>query len=225
MRIAIHQPNYIPYLGFFEKFVKSDVFVILDHVQYTKNGFQNRNKIYTHNGPIWLTVPVQYKFGVETSNIKIDNTKKWQKQHLSSISQNYSKSPHFDEIMPDLTRIFSDEWVYLKDLNESLLMYAFSILDSSKKIIHSSDLGLKCSGSDLILEICQQGHATEYYSGTSGRSYLNLDHFIDAKIDVVFQDFKAPVYKQMHGNFIPNLAFIDFLFNEGIHNFKHNIFS
>lgn len=220
MVVAIHQPNYLPYLGFFEKFVKSDIFVVLDHVQFTKNGFQNRNLINTWNGVTWLTVPVKNKIGTKTDEIIIDNSKKWEKQHFSTISQSYSRAKHYSDGIELIYSIYSKKWERLIDLNMELLSIAFQLLDPQKKTIFSSQLALNSSGSDLILDICLKTGATEYLSGKSGKNYLNLQDFINNDVFVKFQQFEHPVYEQCHGNFISNLAFIDHILNCGIESFQ-----
>ena len=94
--IGIHQPEYLPWMGFLNKLSNSDVFVILDNVQYRRNYFQNRNRIRTATGWSWLTVPVK-KAPLETPimDIEIDNSRPWGENHMKGLSQNYSKAPHF----------------------------------------------------------------------------------------------------------------------------------
>lgn len=219
MIVGIHQPNYLPYLGFFEKFFRSDVYVILDHVQYTKNGFQNRNQINTKNGPVWLTIPVKHKLGMKTNEILVDNGQKWKKQHFTSILQNYAKAKYFADCIVLLENIYSGDWEKLVDINSAILKVAFSLLDPGKKIIHSSEMSLNSNGSGLILEICKKTNASSYLSGKSGRSYLYLQEFEENNIEVVFQEYNHPVYDQVHGSFRANLAFIDYIFNCGTESF------
>ena len=225
MIISIHQPNFLPYLGFFAKYLYCDVFVILDHVQYTKNGFQNRNKIYTAQGSKWITTPVKYNFGILTNEIQIDNNQKWKKQHISLIYQNYSKTKYFDELFPFLERIYAQSWDKLLDLNLELLKYAFNVLIPQKEIIYSSSLNIHSHGSKLILDICKTLEASIYFSGKSGASYLDLDSFKEENIRVIFQEYEHPKYSQLHGRFIPNLAFVDFIFNKGTEAFKKTCLS
>ena len=99
MIVSVHQPQYIPWIGYFHKIAKSDEFVILDNVQYKKREFQNRNKILTKTGPIWLTVPVitKERFLQKISEVEIDNTVRWQEKHWESIKFNYSHSKYFKD--------------------------------------------------------------------------------------------------------------------------------
>ena len=122
-RVCIRQPGYLPYIGFFKKIESSDIFVFLDDVQYEKNSFDNRNKIRTLEGHMWLTVPVYYKFGQFLNEIKIVNNEEWSRKHRKTIKLNYQKATFFTEYWNDIESILSQKWEFLLDLNIKLIEY------------------------------------------------------------------------------------------------------
>ena len=213
--ISIHQPVYLPWLGFFKKVESCDVFVFLDDVQYEKNGYQNRNKIRTKEGEMWLTVPVKAKSHTLLKDVKIEKLSKWKIKHLKSIEINYSKTNYFEKYWNDFEKIFQLEYDNLIEINTKIIKFIMKNLDINTKIIFSSDLNISESGSERILKICKELKADTYLSGVGGKDYLKLNEFEDQSINVQFQNFHHPVYTQAYEKFIPNMASIDLLFNEG----------
>ena len=147
MIIAGHQPEYLPYIGLICKAIKADVFVLVDHVQYGKKQFQNRNRIRTSDGKdgwIWLTVPVitRNKLLQKICDVKIDNKLNWAKKHLKSIQYAYNGSPFFKEYIPFFQEIYSKKWDKLEDLDQAILRAIFKMLDVDVKIIKSSDYNI-----------------------------------------------------------------------------------
>jgi hypothetical protein len=218
MILSINQPAYLPWLGYFDRIVRSDVHIVLDHVQFEKNSMTNRNKVKTSQGWKWLTVPVSSKgkFGeLGISNLKIPQNTKWEKKHWNTIRDSYSKTPFFKEHSKFFETIYSKEWDKLGPLMVKTTSYLLDALSISTKIIRSSELDPKESKSELILELCKKAGATTYLSGPFGRDYLDLIQFQEHGIDLQFQDYQHPTYKQMHGEFLPYMSTIDLLFNEG----------
>lgn len=213
--ISIHQPVYLPWLGFFKKIISSEVFVILDDVQYEKNGWQNRNKIRTDKGEIWLTVPVKSKFGTLLKNVTIDNSSNWAKKHSKSITLNYSKAKFFSKYWNGLEKIYQIEFDNLIDLNLKIIKYLMEKFNIKTKTMLSSELEICDQGSDRILKICKALGADSYLSGVAGKDYLKIDEFRRNNIQVMFQNFQHPFYNQIFDPFYPNMASIDLLFNEG----------
>ncbi|MBT3409032.1 WbqC family protein [Candidatus Woesearchaeota archaeon] len=213
--ISIRQPGYLPHAGFFKKIQSTDIFVILDDVQYERGDWDNRNKIKMYNGTQWLTVPIHNKFGSMLNEVKIDNTHNWSKKHKSVIKFNYQKSQFFEDYWNDVENILDKKWEKLIDLNCTLIDYFILKLNIKTKIIYSSEFKIKKSGSEKLLEICKNLNASEYLSGELGINYLKKEIFDDANIKVIFERFEHPTYNQIHGKFIPNMSIIDLLFNEG----------
>ena len=220
MRVAIHQPNYLPYLGFFHKIYLSDIFVILDTVQFIKSGplaWMNRNKIRTARGWIWLSVPVltKGKFPVTIKEALVDNTQDWRRKHLHSIYYNYNKGRYFDTYAKFFEGLFKKEWERLSSLNEEIIEYLLKQLDISVKIVKASELGAEGGGTDLLVNICKQIGADGYIYGKHGEDYMELEKFKQNGIKLIPQDFKHPRYNQLYEPFIEDMSVIDLLFNEG----------
>jgi len=217
MIVAIHQPNYIPWQGFFYKMIKCDIFVFLDNVQYSKNNIINRNKIKTHNGEMWLTVPVLTKDSCRQliSDVKINNTFDWRRKHWNSIRQNYAKTSFFKEYSPYLNNIYSKQWDKLIDLNKTLIKFIADCLEIRKEFVDASSLNVSGKSTDLLVDICKKLDGDVYLSGESGKKYMDEEKFKEIGIKVEYTDFTQPEYNQLYGDFIPNLSVLDILFNCG----------
>ena len=217
MILTAHQPVYLPWLGLFHKIALAEMFCLFDIVQYQKRDYNNRNKIKTPNGDIWLTVPVESKqhFGKKLCDIKIiDNG--WNKKQFKSISFAYKKSPYFDQYIDGLENILLKKThTYLSELNLQLLMYFLACLKIDIPIVKASDYDFIGYKSDLVLDMCIKLGAKKYIFGLQGKVYADIESFKDKGIDVFFQDYQHPNYQQLHGDFIPCLSIIDLLFNEG----------
>lgn len=218
MIVSIHQPAYLPWLGYLDKILRSDLFIYLDTVQFQKGSFQNRNHVRGVAGPILLTVPVLIGgrlFETTLKDVRINNLTRWRRKHAETIRQNYQRAPMFARHWPLISAYYEREWEHLADLCFSMLKGLCAQLGINTKIMRASELAptLKRK-SDLVLELCQQVGATEYLAGKYGRAYLNLDAFSDAGIAVRFQEYRHPRYTQQRLPFQPNLAALDLLFNE-----------
>lgn len=215
MMVSIHQPNYIPWLGYFEKILNSDIFVFLDDVQYEKNYLVNRNKIRTSDGSMWMTVPVNAKHDSLVNNVRIDNSQGWAEKHKKSIQINYAKSSFLQNYLNFFNTLYEQQFELLIDINTKIIQYLMKQLGINTKTILSSELHVEGTGSNRILNICKSLNADIYLSGQFGNNYLNLEDFKNNDIDIKFQNFVHPVYKQCYSPFMPNMSTIDLLFNEG----------
>ena len=215
MILTAHQPAYLPWLGYFDKIARSDIFIFLDTVQFEKNSFINRNKIKTPNGPIWLTIPVLQKGHTDSTLLetKIYNTKRWKVKHLRSIHMNYSKAKFFEINYPKLQKLYSEDYDILSDLCYYQLLSWLKELNIKTEVIRSSKLGIYSKKSDLILDLCRHFNATEYISGILGKNYLEESKFEKNKIKILYQKYKHPVYEQLYGDFVPNMSIVDFWMN------------
>jgi hypothetical protein len=215
MIVTIHQPSYLPWLGYFDKISKSDIYIFLDSVQLEKNSYSYRNKIKTPQGTSWLTIPLKMK-GHTSKLIKdvlIDNTQRWKKNHLKSIYYNYKRSPFFDNLYPKLESLYGVEYDLFSDLSYEHLMFWLKELSIKTKVVKSSDLPIDSKKSGLILDLCKYFNAKKYISGALGKDYLVEDDFISNSIEIKYQDYRHPVYKQLYGDFVANLGIIDFWMN------------
>ncbi len=215
MKVAIHQPQYLPWCGYFNKIINCDVFVFLDDVQYKKNEWQNRNRIKNKNGTIWLTVPVHYRFGQKINEVYIDNKILWRKDHLKSIEYNYKKAKYFDDFFPVIENLLKKEYDLLVDVNIESIKIILSYLGIEKKIIKSSELKVEGEKTNRLINICKKLSADVYISGVGAKEYLVVEEFEKNGIKLIFQNYTTPNYPQLYGDFIPNLSIIDMIFNIG----------
>ncbi len=223
MIITIHQPEYLPWLGFFDRIQKSDVFVVLDDVGYQKNGFINRNRIKTKDGAKWLTIPVKDRSPNKKINeVVIDNGKNWKDSQLSLIRVNYFSAPYFKEYYDFLEDAFSKTWDTIADLDFYLIESIINFLGIQTKITKSSDLKVKGEKTERIVNICKNFGADTYLSGPGGKNYMDLSLFEKEGIKVIFQEFLHPQYQQqfMEKGFLPHMSVIDLLFNCGPKSYK-----
>lgn len=213
MIMAGHQPNYLPWLGFFDKMNKCDVFVIEDAVQFIYHEFQNRNRVKTNNGVRWLTVPVKEgRKRKKFSEILISNEKNWSRGHWLTLKMNYGNSPYWDEFCNFFEETYNKKWEKLIDLNLHLIKGIMDFLDIEKELILASSLNVSGEKCDLIIAQCKILGAETYLSGTGALTYMDIDKFKGEGIDVVFQEFEHPTYPQLWGEFIENLSIVDYLF-------------
>ncbi len=215
MLIAIHQPQYLPWLGYLDKIDKADVFVILDNVQFKKNEWQNRNRIKTAQGCQWITVPVLYRFPEKINEVRINNKENWGRKHLQAFITNYSKSPCYENYISFFEDIFSRNWEHLVDINVEIIKFLISTLDLKTRLVMASDLELREEPTERLIDICKTLGSQKYLAGKDGNKYMNLELFDKEGIEVIFQDFKHPVYNQLFGDFEPYMSAIDLLFNCG----------
>lgn len=213
-----HQPEYLPYLGFFYKVLKSDKFVLVDHIQFTKKKFQNRNRIRDSKGPLWLTVPVLSK-GKQfqaINEVKINNAIEWRKKHLRSLQCIYGKAPFFEECYVPLEKLYDRKFTHLSELNIELIKAILALLGIRRELFISSEYGFTGAKTELLIQMCKQFGCTAYLSGEGGRKYVEEEMFRKVPLDHLYSDFKHPVYEQFQGGeFFPFLSIIDCIFNIG----------
>lgn len=218
---VILQPSYLPWLGYFEQIYRSDIFVFYDDAQFDKNGWRNRNRIKTKDGVQWLTVPVKVSLGDKIKDVRIDNSSKWYQKHLKTVELAYKKAKFFEENFKILEKILSQHWDYLVDLDVTLIKEINKILGMGKNLIYSSQIGVREGGStSRLVNICSKLGADTFYEGASGRDYIIAEEFKKAKIKLVYQNYKHPVYTQLYGDFLSHLSIIDLIFNEGPNSLK-----
>ena len=217
MIVAIHQPNYIPWQGYFYKMLNCDIFVFLDNVQFSKNSIINRNKIKTNSGETWLTVPVLTKNSHQQliRDVRINRTVDWRRKHKNSIQQYYIKAPFFKKYAPHLLDLYSKDWERLVELNTALIKFVTDCLDIKKEFINASTLGLSGKSTDLLIEVCKKLNGDVYLSGEGSKKYMDEEKFKEAGIKIKYTDFKQTKYSQLYGDFIPNLSILDLFFNCG----------
>jgi hypothetical protein len=215
MVIAVHQPQYIPWLGYFHKI--ANTFVFLDNVQYKTREFQNRNRIRTDKGWMWLTVPVVTKDGcrIRMADVEIDNTMPWQRKHLGSIKTSYATAPYFKEYYGFFEDTFQRQWLKLSDLNVHITRFVMDKLSITTPIVFESELNVITPKTQRIIDICKKMNADTYLSGVGAKEYLEESLFPEQRITLYYQHFNHPEYKQCFEPFMPYMSIIDLLFNHG----------
>ncbi len=222
--VSIHQPDFIPYFGFFSKISKSDTFVIMDNVQLSKSGWTHRDQIKTRKGVEWITIPIiKIKEKQLIKDIKIDEKNNWRKKHLNLIYENYKNSEYFGECFSIINSIYNNETNNLLDFNLFAIKLLFSKLDIKPKIVLLSELNVIGTKSQLLVNILKKLNIKNYISGIGAKNFIDLNEFKKNGLEVNYNDFQHPVYKQLFGNFICNLSIIDLLLNCGISNTKKYI--
>ena len=141
MRLAAHQPQYLPWLGYFDKMARADVFVLLDTVQYKKNEWQNRNRIRAAKGWQWITVPVRHRFPMRIDEVRIDDTSAWRRRHKEALRQAYSRARHRDAVLPALEEIIDSPVTDLATLNTLGVRALAGLLGVATPLMTSSTLG------------------------------------------------------------------------------------
>ena len=217
MIVSINQPAYLPWLGYFHRIALSDLHIVLDHVQFEKNSFTNRNKIRTSEGWCWLTVPVSTsgRFGVSIDALEIASGRPWADKHWNSIRLSYAKAPFFREHAGFFEGLFRREWRMLNPLLRELTAYLLDALGIRTPLRFSSEMKITGAKSDLVLNLCREVGATHYLSGPLGRNYLDEAGFHAAGITLDYHAYSHPEYPQVYGGFEPYMAAIDLLFNCG----------
>jgi len=223
--ITIHQPDFIPYLGFFNKARLCDSLVIGDHVQYRNKGFQNRVKIKASNGANWLTLPITHNWGQSISSVKISkqqNDLSWNEKHLKTLQISYGKARFFDDYIDKFESIYKKNYELLADLNLEFIKLVFEILGINIPIKKTSEMNLTKSKTDLIIEICKNVGADAYLSGMGGAKYMDESIFKENEINLFYSKYDHPTYRQqfMDLGFIPGLSIVDLIFNEGPESIK-----
>lgn len=216
MLVTIHQPNYLPWPGFFHKWLISDAFIILDTVQYHKNEWQNRNRIKTTSGAQWITVPVSYRFPQTIHEVGIAQPN-WARKQIAAIEQAYAKAPYTDAYWPQLREVIKQPWEKVADLNIAVIRTIGGMLGCKAPLHLASEMETDSDDpTGRLISLCGELGGNAYLSGSEGRSYLEREKFTHAGIELWFQEVEAPCYPQLHGGFISHLSVIDMLFNVGL---------
>jgi hypothetical protein len=216
MRLAAHQPQYLPWLGYFDKIAHADRFVLLDTVQYKKNEWQNRNRIRGAAGWHWLTVPVHYRFPMTIRDVRVDATSGWRRKHKEALRQAYAKAPYREQLMAAIETLLDRPIDDLASLNIETVRLVGGMLGVGTPVTVASTLsGIPEGPDERLIALCKVFGCDTYLAGAGGRDYMNLDTWKAAGIAVEFQAYRHPVYPQSQPGFEPNLSAIDALMHLG----------
>lgn len=222
MLVAIHQPNYLPWLGFFNKIKKADKFIVFNTALFSRGEYFNRNRIRVNNkeGYLWLTVPIPKERRKSYLNeLKVSDLGDWHLKHLELIKLYYNKAEYFSEYIPIIDKYYSKvRSLEMLDLvNWELTKKMLDIWKIDTPIIFSSDLQDTVRGDKTkrLISLLEQTGATAYYSGKQGFEYMDIEEFKESGIELVFQDYSYREYEQVFEPFVPNLSAVDLLLNKG----------
>ncbi len=217
--VVISQPQYLPWSGYFRVMQEADVYVFLDNVQFEPSSWQCRNRIKTAAQWTWLTVPTHHEGQSKISEVDIDNSKPWPRQHWTAIRTSYGKAQYFHEYSSFFKSVYDMKWSKLTSLTMHVVKYLSLQLGLSPKFVQASKLGVKGKRTELLLEICKMFDANRYVSSIGAKDYMREDgaknSFLEAGIELEFLQFDLPSHKQLFGDFVPGLSFVDCLFNCG----------
>ena len=214
--IMIRQPGYMPNIGFFKKIEYSDIFVFLDDTQFSKDQYDNRNKIKTKSNSKWISVPLKRPvFRKKLNQVVISYDSEWIKSHSELIYQNYKDAPYFSSYWNEIKKILEQKSNLLIDLNLNLISYFLKILQINTTTIKSSELKITKTKTQRLVDICTQVNASCYISGIGGKNVVDESLFKNSNIKLTYENSIHPNYNQINGNFMKNMSIIDLIFNEG----------
>lgn len=207
MIVTIHQPDHLPYLGVLDKINKSDIYVILDDVDFKKHNFQNRNKIATKYGPKWLTVPVKHVKKHINEQEVVDH---WKQRYRNKVVEAYRKHLYFKQGLDLIDEMLSQDSNLLIDYNMCYFKKIITLLDIKTEIVTSSSLGVTSKKSQKLYDICERLNATHYLAGSNANSYIDRSLF-DGKIQIVNHTHNVPK---------PYMSSLDYIMSNGIDSLK-----
>ena len=214
--VAIHQPHYLPWLGYLAKWAAADVFVFLDTVQYEKNGWQNRNRIKTGAGPRWLTVPVHARLGTPIAEVTVDARQPWAARHRRAIEEAYAGAPYLARHREALDGLYASPWERLAPLALASAEWLGRAAGVATPARLASTLGVTAADpTERLIGLCRAVGADTYLAGRDGARYMDAGRFEAAGIHVLYQAYAHPKYAQLHGEFAPNLSALDLLLTHG----------
>jgi hypothetical protein len=215
VKVAIHQPQYLPWLGYLDKLDSADVFIILDIVQFKKHEWQNRNRIRTKENWQWLTVPIIDCFPERIDQVEVNARADWSRKHRQALRLHYGRAPYWEPLGPALLAVLERPWTRVRDLNVAVLeLLCFHLGIVTPRLLASS-LPTRDEPTDRLIDLCRAVGGTEYLSGESGPQYMEIERFAQAGITVSVQDYRHPEYSQQYTPFVSHLSVVDLLFNCG----------
>jgi len=218
MIVSTSRPYFAPFPGFFSRVYYSDIFIILDNVQFPRGTtWLTRNRLKNDQGTLWMTVPVWKKgLGLQKlDDVRICHDSHLQAKHLKSLKQAYVNAPYFLEHLPFLEHIFSSGVERLLDFNMAIFRHLMLYMGVDTEIRLLSELNISANGERLPIEICQYFKASSYLAPGAAGNYLNPRLFENAGVELVAHKPKPCVYPQLWGNFLPDLSAFDLIFNCG----------
>ena len=216
MIVAIHQPQYLPWLGFFDKMDQAGSFVLLDNVQYKRREWQNRNRIKTAQGVQWLTVPVSGEYLACIDAVAVEEGENWRHKHWETLRRNYHRAPCWEGACASLESLYAARRDLLSEVNGASIAWLREQLGIVTPLHWASQMaGLSEDPTGRLVDICRALGASAYLSGVDGAKYMDLGQFASAGIEVIFQHYEHPAYPQLFGEFASHLSALDLVLNCG----------
>lgn len=214
--LGIHQPNYIPWLGYFYKLYQSDIFVFHDDAKFSESGAHNYHYIKTPQGQFRLKIPVDKSLGQRIMDIKTKDELGWKMKHIATIEHNYKRSPYFNSVFDDFCNLLLCTYTSLSELNKALIKFIGSSFGFETEYYDSSCLKLLSTNEQKIFDTCNAFGANVYFSGVGAKAYQNEENFANAGIILRYSDFMPFKYRQQwNDNFLENVSIIDYVMNCG----------
>lgn len=211
----VHQPEYLPWIGFFDKLARCNLYVIYDDAQYVHGGYHNRNKIRTNQGWRWITIPIVHNHPQLIKDVKISGNN-WKQEHIRILTQSYEKTPFFKKYFPLIAEALNFNHELLIGLNLHLLKVISEVLDIKAKMVRSSEFPYHGQEkNEKLVSICKFMGSDIYLSGSGGRTYVDEQAFTNANIKIQWHNYNHPQYIQNFKGFIPNMSILDLIFNTG----------
>ena len=221
--VVIHQPDFAPYIGFFQRLVNADLFIILDNVQFSNDGWTHRDKIRTREGSKWITNSVK-KTSLNSLINEISYFESdWRIKNLNLIKENYRKAKFFKFFFPFLEDLYYLESQSLLEFNMFWINSFCDLLDLKIDIVYASQLNVSGAKNELLINLLRSVNASSYLSGDGAKAYLDEGIFTANNINLIWQNYNHPIYEQQFDKFIPYLSIIDCLLNCGINETKNLI--
>lgn len=213
--ISIHQPNYLPWLGYFYKIYQAEIFVFLDDVQFSKKGMHNYCYVKTPEGPYRLKYPVQQSFGDKIHEVRANYELGWVDKHLRLIEYNYKRARFFSEVYNDYGDLLSKEFPNIAELNSTIIMFFAQRLGIEAKFVFSSKFRISLERENKIIALCKTLGGKVYYSGTGAKAYQDEGRFFDAGLELKYSLFAPFKYEQQWVGEQSNVSALDYFMNCG----------
>ena len=218
MILSANQPYFAPFPGFFYKAWMSDLFVLLDDVQFPQGTtWISRNRFKSHQGTLWMTVPVWKKgLGLQKiSEVRICHEGRWAKKHIESLKTAYKKAPYLPEHLEFLEELFSEKKENLLDLNLAVIRYLMRVLTVKTRLVLLSELNVASSGNRRLVDLCTKLGASQFVAQAPAKKFLDETSFQEEGIAITYVNPPIPIYPQLWGDFIAHLSAFDLVLNCG----------
>lgn len=215
MKVGIHQPDYIPWLGYFYKIHLSDVFIHLDDAQFSNEAAHNFNEIKTSQGSFRIKFPVEYHFGDTIMQARPRYELKWKEKHLRTFEMNYSKAHFFKDVYPEFKDVFMVEYASVSELNIAINEFIARKFGLSTVFVRSSEYGISTKREEKVIDLCLAVGGDCYISGNGARVYQEESHFTEKGLKLSYLPYQPITYPQLWREFLPCMSVLDYVFNCG----------